>query len=129
MEEDIQQLSNEDLKLLFESFSIVRTGEYPGSEVQLGFKMLFGEADKNSDGQVEKADFFQLMRGYFNSKHQKPTQLDIDMIYKKIDLNNDGRISFEEYDIFVRMIYETEYLPALDRELKRRNLHLTMHNH
>ena len=54
--------------------------------------------------------------------------MDVDMIYKKIDLNNDGRISFEEYDIFVRMIYETEYLPALEREIKRRNLHLNMHN-
>ena len=50
------------------------------------------------------------------------------MIYKKIDLNNDGRISFEEYDIFVRMIYETEYLPALEREIKRRNLNLHNNN-
>ena len=37
-------------------------------------------------------------------------------------MNNDGKISFEEYDIFVRMVYETEYLPVLEKELKRRNL-------
>ncbi len=46
------------------------------------------------------------------------------MYFKKIDLNNDGRVDFEEYDIFVRMVYETEYLPALEREFKKRNLHL-----
>ena len=124
MEDDLMQLSNEDLRLLFDTFTIVRSGDYPGSEVQLGFKMLFSEADKNSDGFVEKLDFISLMRGYFNSKHMKPNQLDIDLTFKKVDLNSDGKISFEEYDIFVRMVYETEYLPAIEREIKRRNINL-----
>eukprot|EP00347_Sterkiella_histriomuscorum_P011599 403371838 len=123
MEEDLEQLSNEDLKLLYDTFTIVRSGDYPGSEVQMGFKLLFNEADKNGDGLVERDnEFIQLMRGYFNSRHIKPSQVDYDLVFKKIDLNSDGKISFEEYDIFVRMIYETEYLPALEREIKRRKL-------
>ena len=73
MEEDITNLTTEDLKLLVETFQVVRTGDYPGSEVQLGFRMIFSEADKNQDGFVEKQDFFQLMMGYFNSKHIKPS--------------------------------------------------------
>ena len=39
-----------------------------------------------------------------------------------MDVNSDGKISFEEFDIFVRMVYETEYLPALEREIKKRNI-------
>jgi hypothetical protein len=35
-------------------------------------------------------------------------------------LNQDGKISFEDYDIFIRIVYETEYLPALEKELARR---------
>ncbi len=57
MEEDIANLTSEDLKTLFETFSVVRTGDYPGSEVQLGFRMVFNEADKNKDGFVEKSEF------------------------------------------------------------------------
>jgi hypothetical protein len=48
--------------------------------------------------------------------------LQTELYFKKIDLNNDNKISFEEYDIFVRMVYETEYIPSLEREFKRRNL-------
>ncbi len=83
------------------------------------------ETDKNNDGYVERADFYTLMRGYYNSKHLKPTQQEIDATFAKVDLNNDLRISFEEYDIFVRMVYETEYLPVLEREINRRKINET----
>jgi hypothetical protein len=128
MEDDITNLSSEDLRLLFDTFSVVRSGNYAGSEVQLGFKMLFNDADKNSDGLVEKEDFFILMMGYFNSKHIKPMSHDFELYFKKIDLNGDDKISFDEYDIFVRMVYETEYLPALEKELIRRNLWIIQTN-
>jgi Ca2+-binding EF-hand superfamily protein len=71
---------------------------------------------------VDKTEFYSLMRGYFNSKHIRPTQQDLDALFKKIDLNNDSKISFEEYDIFVRIVYETEYLPVLEREINKRKL-------
>ncbi len=61
-----------------------------------------------------------LMLGYFNSKHIRPNQQDLDFYFKKMDLNCDGKISFEEYDIFVRLVYESEYLPALEGEIKKR---------
>ena len=54
MEDDIANLTLEDLKVLLDTFKVVRTGDYPGSEVQMGFKMIFSEADKNQDGYVEK---------------------------------------------------------------------------
>ena len=50
----------------------------------------------------------------------KPTQADYEEYFKKIDLNNDGKISFDDYDIFIRIIYETEYIPALEKEIARR---------
>lgn len=65
------------------------------------------------------------MRGYYNSKYLKPTQEDIDATFAKVDLNSDLKISFEEYDIFVRMVYETEYLPVLEREINRRKTNET----
>ena len=63
-----------------------------------------------------------MIDGYFNSKHIKPTMSDYEECFKKIDLNQDGKISFEDYDFFVRIVYETEYLPALEREINRRKL-------
>jgi hypothetical protein len=50
----------------------------------------------------------------------KHTAADYDEYFKKIDLNNDGKISFDDYDIFIRIVYETEYLPALEKEIARR---------
>lgn len=73
MENDIASLSTEDLRLLFDAFSVVRSGDYPGSDVQMGFRLLFNENDKNNDGYVERSEFYSLMRGYYNSKHLKPT--------------------------------------------------------
>lgn len=73
MEEDIANLTSDDLRLLIDTFQVVRTGDYPGSEVQMGFRMIFAEADTNQDGFVDKQDFYQLMAGYFNSKHMKPS--------------------------------------------------------
>ena len=58
-----------------------------------------------------------LIEGYLNSKHIKVKREEMETYFKRIDLNQDNKISFEEYDIFVRMVYETEYLPALSREL------------
>jgi len=55
-----------------------------------------------------------------NSKHIKIKNEIVDAFFMKVDLNQDNKISFEEYDIFVRMVYETEYLPALQRELSNR---------
>ena len=40
--------------------------------------------------------------------------------FKKIDLNQDGKINFNDYDVFIRIVYETEYLPALEKEIARR---------
>jgi hypothetical protein len=62
------------------------------------------------------------MMGYFNSKHMKVTNKELDNYFTKVDLNGDGKINFEEYDIFVRTVYENEYVPALEREIKRRRL-------
>jgi Ca2+-binding EF-hand superfamily protein len=61
-----------------------------------------------------------LIDGYFNSKHVKITQELYDEFFKKIDLNQDGKINFNDYDVFIRIVYETEYLPALEKEIARR---------
>ena len=50
----------------------------------------------------------------------RPSNADYDEYFRKLDNNNDGKISFEDYDVFIRIVYETEYLPALERELARR---------
>ena len=71
---------------------------------------------------VEREDFAILMMGYFNSKHMRGSKEDLDNYFTKVDLNQDGKVSFDEYDIFVRTVYEAEYLPALQREISRRNL-------
>lgn len=78
MDEDLANLTIDDLQILFETFQVVRNGNYSGSEVQVGFKMVFKDADRDGDWQVTKAEFFPLMSGYFASKHIKPTQLDLD---------------------------------------------------
>ena len=96
--------------------------------MQLGFRMVFRDADREGGGLVGKGEFPMLMNGYFNSKHIKPTNKDFETYFNKLDLNSDGKISFEEYDNFVRMAYETEYLPALERELKRRGITLNANN-
>ena len=88
--------------------------------MQHGFKVVFQEADKDGDGSISRNEFPTIIDGYFNSKHLKPSQGDYDEYFKKIDLNNDGKISFSDYDIFIRIIYETEYLPSLEKELNRR---------
>lgn len=62
-----------------------------------------------------------MIDGYFNSKHIRPTVSDYEDYFRKIDLNQDGKINFEDYDIFIRIIYESEYLPALELEIERRN--------
>ena len=62
-----------------------------------------------------------MIDGYFNSKHIRPTVSDYEDYFRKIDLNQDGKITFEDYDIFIRIIYESEYLPALELEIERRN--------
>ncbi len=79
--------------------------------------MVFTDADKDGDGFVERPEFPILIDGYLNSKHIKPSQQDYDEYFKKIDLNSDGKISFDDYDIFIRIVYETEYLPALEKEI------------
>jgi len=65
-----------------------------------------------------------LIDGYLQSKHMKCTAQDYDEYFKKIDLNNDGKVSFDDYDIFIRIVYETEYLPALEKEIARRRTRL-----
>ena len=121
MEEDIVNLTTQDLHLLHETFAIIRNNsEYRGSEVQLGFRQVFSDADKDNDGFVERNEFAILIDGYLGSKHIKPTQADYDEYFKKIDLNNDGKISFDDCDIFIRIVYETEYIPALEKEIARR---------
>jgi Ca2+-binding EF-hand superfamily protein len=82
--------------------------------------MLFMDCDRDGDGFVEKPEFSALIDGYFNSKHQRAGAADYDEYFRKLDNNNDGKISFEDYDVFIRIVYETEYLPALERELARR---------
>ena len=62
-----------------------------------------------------------MIDGYFNSKHIRPTVSDYEDYFRKIDLNQDGKINFEDYDIFIRIIYESEYLPALELEIERIN--------
>lgn len=62
-----------------------------------------------------------MIDGYFNSKHIRPTVSDYEDYFRKIDMNQDGKINFEDYDIFIRIIYESEYLPALELEIERRN--------
>ena len=86
----------------------------------MGFRLVFADADKDQDGFVERGDFPILIDGYFNSKHIKATQDLYDDYFKKIDLNQDGKINFNDYDVFIRIVYETEYLPALEKEINRR---------
>jgi hypothetical protein len=69
---------------------------------------------------VERPEFPILIDGYFNSKHMRAGSTEYEDYFKKIDNNNDGKISFEDYDVFIRIVYETEYLPALEREMARR---------
>lgn len=121
MEDDIYALSHTDLILLYETFLVVRNpNAYQGSEVQRGFLSLFAEADRDFDGFVERGDFPLLIDGFFSSKHMRASSADYEEYFKKIDLNNDGKISFEDYDVFIRIVYETEYIPALEREIARR---------
>ncbi len=108
--------------LLRDTFKVVQSGSYKGSPVQLGFQRMFDEADKDGDGFVEKGEFPILMQGYFNSKHLQASREDYEQYFKKINLNRNGRISFEEFDIFVRGVYQTEYLPQLEREVLMRGL-------
>ena len=106
---------------MYETFLVVKNASaYKGSEVQLGFMSVFMDADKSGNNIVEKAEFPILIDGYFNSKHIKALAQDYEDYFKKIDLNQDGKISFEDYDVFIRIVYETEYLPALENEIKRR---------
>ena len=93
---------------------------YNNSDVQHGFRQVFLDADKNHNGSIERPEFPSLIDGYFNSKHIKPTMHDFDDYFKKIDLNQDGKISFEDYDFFIKIVYDTEYLPALEQEIERR---------
>ena len=107
--------------MLHDTFLITKNaGAYSNSDVQQGFKNVFLDADKDGDGFVDKNDFHTLIDGYFNSKHIRPNISDYEEYFKKIDLNQDGKISFEDYDFFVRIVYETEYLPALEKEINRR---------
>lgn len=77
-----------DLTLIYETFLVVKNSSaYNGSDVQLGFKQVFADADKDGDGHVEKADFPTLIDGYFGSKHIRPTASDYEEYFKKIDLN------------------------------------------
>ncbi len=121
MEEDLLSLSNADLQLLYETFLVVKNQtDYKNSDVQMGFRSVFLDADKDQDGNVEIKDFPILIDGYFNSKHIKTTQELYEEYFKKIDLNQDGKINFNDYDVFIRIVYETEYLPALEKEINRR---------
>lgn len=86
----------------------------------MGFKLVFADADRDQDGFVERGDFPTLIDGYLNSKHIKATTDMHDDYFKKIDLNQDGKINFNDYDVFIRIVYETEYLPALEKEINRR---------
>lgn len=88
----------------------------------MGFKSLFIEADKNNNGLIKRVDFPVLIDGYFNSKHMKITKQLYDEYFKKIDLNQDGLVSFEDYDVFIRIAYESEYLPAIEAEINRRKV-------
>lgn len=73
MEEDIVNLTTQDLHLLIDTFAIIRNNsEYRGSEVQLGFRHVFSDADKDNDGFVERNEFPTLIDGYLASKHIKP---------------------------------------------------------
>lgn len=121
MEEDLLALSTADLQLLYETFLVVKNpSDYKNSEVQMGFRSVFLDADKDQDGNVEIKDFPTLIDGYFNSKHVKTTPDLYEEYFKKIDLNQDGKINFNDYDVFIRIVYETEYLPALEKEINRR---------
>jgi len=121
MEEDLMSMPMGDLQLLFDTFSVIRNpSQYKNSEVQNGFKLVFSDADQDGHGFVDRRTFQILIDGYFGSKHIRPTNADYEEYFKKIDLNQDGKISFEDYDVFIRIVYETEYLPALEKEIARR---------
>lgn len=82
--------------------------------------MLFLDCDRDGDGFVERPEFPQLIDGYFNSKHLRAGPADYEEYFRRLDNNNDGKVSFDDFDVFIRIVYDTEYLPALERELQRR---------
>lgn len=86
---------------------------------------MFKECDVNKSGHVERGEFKPLISGYFSSKGIKPTKEDYDVYFSKLDLNDDKKISFDEFDIFVRMVFETEYLPSIEKEFTRRGIEPT----
>ena len=48
MDEDLFALSNADLQLLYETFLVVKNpAEYKNSDVQMGFRTVFLDADKD----------------------------------------------------------------------------------
>jgi len=90
---------------------------------------VFRDADKNNDGFVERTEFGSLMQGYFNSKHMRQSKDELNRLFDKCDFNSDGKISFDEFDIFVRMVFESEYIPALEEEMGKRGFMESIEHH
>lgn len=78
---------------------------------------------KGDQSFIEKQHFGNLAKGYFNAKHKfKPTKEDVNELFDRIDTGRSGTIRFEEFDIFVKSVYEIEFLPKVESEMIKRGM-------
>lgn len=85
-------------------------------------RKIYDSADKNHDGMIQRSEFDNLIRGYFDIKSIKPTKENYDWFFEKIDKDHSHSISIDEFVSFMDDVNENDILPFITEELQNRGL-------
>jgi len=71
---------------------------------------------------IQRSEFDNLIRGYFDIKSIKPTKENYDWFFEKIDKDHSHSISIDEFVSFMDDVNENDILPFITEELQNRGL-------
>ena len=80
-------------------------------------RKIYDSADKNHDGLIQRSEFDNLIRGYFDIKSIKPTKENYDWFFEKIDKDHNHSISIDEFASFMDDVNDNDILPFITEEL------------
>jgi Ca2+-binding EF-hand superfamily protein len=83
---------------------------------------MYDGADKNHNHKIERDEFSNLIRGYFDMKAIQPLKENYDTYFERLDKNHDNAVSLEEFLVFMDEVVENDILPFITEEMQNRGL-------
>lgn len=82
----------------------------------------FNDSDQNHNGRIDRKEFENLIRGYFDLKGIKSTKENFDEYFKKVDIDHNSYITFQEFIEFIDDVNDNDIIPFLSQEMEDRGL-------